>query len=306
MIFFYYFTIPLLLYNSVFDFIAILVFLVTIGSLVFQLRLWKSLTGTDKFMRMFKLWKWVYFAVTVLCIWRYLMFFTRFATFERVSVHFMSSLSGTEIDPNLSSPEQLQKIGSKWLALLAPGLTKNNQRFDLLHSEYYVEIIMIIINFMTYLSLQRRLALPEATRKNEAIRKTRASLFIKRSTNLNPEKPAEEPQSGATEAELAENLGDRKVTEPDEKYVISEEDLLPVREKPHIGIIIFILLSMSTITFFINLFVYNNTNPLKVVVLIFPILYSNRLFIGIYQILSRYKFRVILRLAMRYFDRQFV
>ena len=115
------------------------------------------------------------------------MFFTRFATFERVSVKLISVLSGTEIDPNLSSSEQLQKVGSKWIALLEPGLTKNNQRFDLLHSEYYIEIIMIIFNFMTYLSLQMRLSLPEATRKNDAIRKARESLLAQLSAQQDKE-----------------------------------------------------------------------------------------------------------------------
>lgn len=86
MIFVYYFTIPLLLYSSPFDFMAILVFMVTTVTLVFQLRLWNNFSGTEKFQKMFKLWKWVYFSVTLLCIWRYLMFFTRFATFERMSV----------------------------------------------------------------------------------------------------------------------------------------------------------------------------------------------------------------------------
>lgn len=106
--------------------------------------------------------------------------------------------------------------------------------------------------------------------------------------------------------EFIENFEDQKITEPDENYVIKEEDILGFREKPHIGIVIFVLLSMSSITFFVNLFVYNNTNPLKVVILIFPILYSNRLFIGMFKILSKYKFRSILRLSMLYFDKQFV
>lgn len=63
------------------------------------------------------------------------------------------------------------------MGLVVSGLTKSNQKFDLLHSEYFIEIVMIIINFMTYISLQRRLALPEATRKNDIIRKTRATIF---------------------------------------------------------------------------------------------------------------------------------
>lgn len=90
--------------------------------------------------------------------------------------------------------------------------------------------------------------------------------------------------------------------EPDEKYVIKEEDILGYSEKPHITIVFFVLLSMSLITFLINLFAYRSTNPLKVIILVLPIIYMNRLYIGIAQILAKYKYRVILRLSMRYFD----
>lgn len=43
----------------------------------------------------------------------------------------------------------------------------------MLHSEYYIEILMIIINFMAFISLQKRLGLQETTRKNDAIRRSR-------------------------------------------------------------------------------------------------------------------------------------
>lgn len=86
---------------------------------------------------------------------------------------------------------------------------------------------------------------------------------------------------------------------------IKEEDILGFSRKPHTCISVFILMTMSFINLFINKFIYNDINPLKVLLAITPLVYFNVMFLNIVAILKQFKYRSVLKNTMIYFHRRF-
>lgn len=113
------------------------------------------------------------------------------------------------------------------------------------------------------------------------------------------ETPDDEEKDGSSQGSSEDN---DSVAETD---FIKEENILGFTRKPHTSISVFILLTMSFINLFINKFIYNDINPLKVLLAVTPILYFNLLFLRIVKILKHFKFRDILRNTMGYFNRRF-
>ena len=103
MVFLFYSILPILLYRSQLDIMALIVFVVIMITMPIIITIWNSHTGDIKFKKIFKIWKFQYQMVNILAIWRYIMFFARYAIVERMMVRLLCKLTGTSFNSQLSS-----------------------------------------------------------------------------------------------------------------------------------------------------------------------------------------------------------
>lgn len=172
--FLFYSILPILLYRGNLDIMALLVFIVLMITLPVTVVYWIRNTGDEKFRKIYKIWKVLYQTVNMLAIYRYLMFFARYAIVERLLVRMFCRITGTEIDADLSSSQQIEKIDWGWKNLFLKDLQSRKTSLDELYKDFYIEILLIILNFVTLIAFQKRLgnqALEKEEKREENIEK---------------------------------------------------------------------------------------------------------------------------------------
>ena len=80
------------------------------------------------------------------------MFFARYAIVERVMVQVICKVTGSPLNSDLSSAQMIEKIDWRWKRMFLKDVQDGKHRLDELYRDFFLEILMIILNFVTLIS----------------------------------------------------------------------------------------------------------------------------------------------------------